>query len=142
MKTVKYQSAIVKKPYDYVVCSHLGRHYISNGEVAVCIPSDECYVDVGKLIQRKEHFGHLFDHEPDCVELELTGEGYITQDAVLIQLAGKDRVRWVKQRILRPFMKKDYALLDGEGCVQVFELSSKQVVAIVVKSDIEKYRKV
>lgn len=142
MKTEKYQSKIVKKPFEYVAQSHLGRHYISNGEVAICIPSDECFVDVGKLRQRTAGFAQLFDKQEKEIQLEPTGEGYIFEDIVLAQLAGGDTVRWVKQKNLKPFLKDSFMLLDGKGCVQVYELSSKSVVAIIVKVNIESYKRV
>lgn len=141
MKTEKYQSKIVKKPFEYVAQSHLGRHYISNGEVAICIPSEECFVDVGKLRQRTADFSQLFDRNEIGLELEPTGEGYIFEDIVLAQLAGEETVRWVKQKNLKPFLKDNYMLLDGKGCVQVYELSSKSVVAIIVKVNIESYKR-
>ena len=141
MRTEKYQSRIVKKLFEYVAQSHLGRHYISNGEVAICIPSDECFVDVGKLRQRTADFAQLFDRNEIGLELEPTGEGYISEDIVLAQLAGGDTVRWVKQKNLKPFLKDSFMLLDGKGCVQVYEVSSKSVVAIIVKVNIESYKR-
>lgn len=140
MKTVKYQSAIVKKPWAFTAQATPGKCYFQLGDVAICIPQNECYVDVAKITKSPLDLAELFDDDADAVGLERTGIGYISEDVVYVELAGKDRFRWVKQSNLKPFLKEGFTLLDAEKVVQVYEVDSGQVVAVIAKVDMEKIK--